>query len=93
MFSLAVNFLGCWYDAKGDRAIPGDHGDLGVRGCYEMSKDLNYSIFGVSDGLHCYTSSTARSTYQKYGQQVNGGLCYSKNVEVYEIQRTGRWQI
>ena len=91
IFLVTVNNLGCWYDARGDRAIKGDYGDLGVRGCYELSRDFNYSIFGVSDGLHCYTSSTAGSTYKKYGQQVKGGLCYRRNVEVYEIRNKGKW--
>ena len=90
MCSLEVKSLGCWYDAKGDRAIQGDHGDLGVRGCYEKTKGLNHSMFGVSNGLHCYTSSTAGSTYKKYGQQVQGGLCYRRNVEVYEIKNSGK---
>ena len=87
--TFVVRPLGCWVNVLGDSAIPENHGDLGVQGCYEKAESLGYTVFSVL-GEHCYTSSTARDTYRKYGPSIRighdkdcgGGV----HAQVYEIE-------
>ena len=64
---------------------------MSVKGCYERSKDLNYTIFAIDKESNCFTSPTAANTYKKYGPYDNDGWpqCLDGN-EVYEIKNEGR---
>ena len=93
--TFVVRPLGCWVNVLGDSAIPENHGDLGVQGCYEKVKNLSNRIFAVQKG-QCLTTSDAKNRYKKYGPvnlgafgwnycSVNGtGGAYSQDV--YELE-------
>ena len=94
--SLTVQFLGCWFDARGDRAIDEYHGNLDVKGCYERSKELNYSVFAIEKkDSDCYSSSEAEETYKKYGAHDLHGRprCINGVNEVYKIEKEGSLEI
>lgn len=79
--------LGCWGDAK-KRAIDGYEGFLGVQGCYERAISKGFEVFGVQFGGQCFTSATAKYTYNKYGhsnecqRDGRGGIWTN---EIYKI--------
>ena len=81
MFTFVVKLLGCWKDAYGERAIAGDHGKIGIYGCYIKAKSLGNRVFSIYEGEgKCFTSSTAGDTYRKYGP------CNGPN-NAYEIDK------
>ena len=64
---------------------------MGVKGCYDRAKELNYTVFAIENEKSCYTSLTAENTYQKYGPSVKGCSHVTGINEIYKIENEGRF--
>ena len=67
-----------------------------IQSCYLAAKSLQHDIFAVQDGGQCFSSSTAESTYNKYGKSTNcvgDGKGGPMANDVYRIRSSKQWII
>lgn len=103
--AILYKSLGCWRD-KWNRAIPTlekkdnrltgkyERRQNAIKICYEVAKSKGYKAFALQNGGWCASSSTALSTYDKYGKKSNcrngkGGRWAN---DVYQIVQQCQYQ-
>ena len=88
----AIEYLGCFNDVPDDSAIPGDlvivNPATAVEECEKVTAQQGYNVFGIRDGVNCYTTSIAELTYPAYGaadQDCVPNNEYHYTLSVYKI--------
>ena len=90
IFSVPVTHehLGCYKDTR-NRAMPVSlpRGSNLLQDCKQAAAFRGYTVFGIQNGVECWSGPNAPSTYSKYGSSTacSNGLGGPWANDVYQI--------